>query len=249
MLVLYHQWSSVCAQKVRIALSEKKLPWESRHIDLFHFENWSPEYVKINPKGVVPTLLHGGATITESNIILEYLDDAFPSVSLRPEKPDDRALMRSWFKQTDEVAHPAVVAASFNLRHMPRWKDKYSMQELQQIATRHPDPEGRAAWLDKFKNGVSPETEKASYRKLDRMVQKMEEQLGKSAWLAGNSFTLADIAIAPYVNRIEVLAHPEIISADVRPQVADWWKRVTRRPGYEEGMSFKSPDPHDPIKR
>ena len=84
MLTLFHFWDSTCSMKVRFALAEKALPWESRHVDLFRFENWTPDYARLNPKGVVPTLVHDGHAITESNVILEYLEDCFPTSPLRP---------------------------------------------------------------------------------------------------------------------------------------------------------------------
>ena len=84
MLTLYHYWSSVCSQKVRLCLAEKKLPFQSRHIDLFTFEHWEPFYRKINQKGVVPALDHDGKIIIESNVLLEYLEDVFPATRLRP---------------------------------------------------------------------------------------------------------------------------------------------------------------------
>ena len=84
MLTLYHYWSSVCSQKVRMCLAEKAIDWESRHVDIFTFENYEPAYTKLNPKAVVPTLDHDGHILIESNIILEYLEDVFPQVPLRP---------------------------------------------------------------------------------------------------------------------------------------------------------------------
>ena len=60
MLRLYHYWSSVCSQKVRMCLAEKSLDWESRHVDIFAFENYEPAYTRLNPKAVVPTLDYDG---------------------------------------------------------------------------------------------------------------------------------------------------------------------------------------------
>lgn len=248
MLVLYHHWSSVCAQKVRFALSEKKVAWESRHVDLFKFENWEPDYTRLNPKGVVPTLVHDDRVIVESNVILEYLDDAFPAVPLRPAEAHARAVMRLWLKQTDEVAHPAVVTASFNLRHLPRWKN-HSSEQLQAIAARHPDPGAREAWVAKFRDGVSKASEDKAYADLAGLVHRMERQLAAMPWLAGEQMSLADIALAPYMNRIEVLAHPEVIQPGASPRVAEWWERVRANASYREAMAFKSPDPNDPIAR
>lgn len=63
MLVLYEFGNSVCCQKVRLVLFEKGLAWESRQINLFRSEQYEPEYLKLNPKGLVPTLVHDGRPV------------------------------------------------------------------------------------------------------------------------------------------------------------------------------------------
>ena len=78
MLELYHHNISVCAQKVRLSFYEKGLRWEGRHVDLMTAEQVSPAYLALNPKGVVPTIVHDGNPVIESTIILEYLENAFP---------------------------------------------------------------------------------------------------------------------------------------------------------------------------
>ena len=82
MLELYHNTMSSCAQKVRVALAEKGLEWKSHHLNLRIGDQQNPEYLELNPKGVFPTLIHGDLVIRESNVILEYLDDAFPDPPL-----------------------------------------------------------------------------------------------------------------------------------------------------------------------
>ena len=84
MLELYHNTMSSCAQKVRVGLAEKGLKWKSHHLNLRAGDQQNPAYLELNPKGVVPTLIHGDLVIRESNVILEYLDDAFPDPPLRP---------------------------------------------------------------------------------------------------------------------------------------------------------------------
>ncbi|MBM3487798.1 MAG: hypothetical protein FJX67_14390 [Alphaproteobacteria bacterium] len=90
MLALYHTNISVCAQKVRLVLAEKALAWESRVVDLIAGAQTWPDYVALNPKGVVPTLVHDGRPIVESTVICEYLDDAFPAPPPRRSDPPIR---------------------------------------------------------------------------------------------------------------------------------------------------------------
>ena len=91
MIELYHADMSTCAQKVRLTLAEKGLPWESHLFNLRHRDQHDPDYLKLNPNGVVPTLVDRGTVIIESTVICEYLDDAYPEVPLRPSAPAERA--------------------------------------------------------------------------------------------------------------------------------------------------------------
>src|SRR5215475_14665570 len=117
MLALYHNDMSLCAQKVRVCLSEKGLEWESRHLVLRAGEHQQPWYRKLNPRAVVPTLVDGDKVVPESNVILEYLEETYPDPRLLPQNPYDRARVRLWTKQLDEDVHDASAAVlSFPLR-------------------------------------------------------------------------------------------------------------------------------------
>jgi len=99
MLTLYHNDMSVCAAKVRTALAAKKLDWNGVHLDLRRGDAQEPEYLKLNPNAVVPTLVHDGRVITESTVICEYVDDQWPDQPLKPRDSFGRAQMRLWTKQ------------------------------------------------------------------------------------------------------------------------------------------------------
>ncbi len=98
-LTLYHHGPSTCSQKVRLILELKKLPYESKEVNLLAGEQHAPEYVKLNPNHVVPTLVTNNGVLIESNLILEYLDDAFPEIPARPSLPEDIHKVRLWMKQ------------------------------------------------------------------------------------------------------------------------------------------------------
>jgi ganglioside-induced differentiation-associated protein 1 len=249
MLKLYHYWSSVCSQKARMCLAEKGLAWHSHHVDIFKFENYDPWYTRLNPKAVVPTLDHDGRILIESNIILEYLEDNFPQMRLSPDDHYARAQMRLWAYNSEELAHWNVNVCSHNLRHAKRMDQRYSRDEQMAAAERCPNPMIALRLKQRLKVGVSADEEAAAYAKLDYMLDQMELQLGNAPWLAGRSFSLADIAMAPMINRIEVLARPEMIGAAQRPRVAEWWQRIQARPSFQEAFSFQNPDASDPVKR
>src|SRR5271154_4235522 len=110
MLKLYHFPSAICAQKVRVCLAEKDVPWESH--DAMR-ELRSPEYLKLNPGGFVPTLVHDERIVTESRIVNEYIDETFEGPALQPRDPYERACMRLWTKQLDESLFPCIYVLSF----------------------------------------------------------------------------------------------------------------------------------------
>jgi glutathione S-transferase len=113
-LKLFTAHNSICTQKVFLTLLEKDLPWISEYIDLFNNEQYRPDYLRLNPKGVVPTLIHEGRAIIESTLICEYLDEVFLEPSLVPKTPHERSQMRRWSKHIDEGVFEATREISFS---------------------------------------------------------------------------------------------------------------------------------------
>jgi len=81
---------------VRIALAEKRIPWEPILVNLRADEHRTPAFLALNPYGKVPVLLDEGAVIYESTIVNEYLEDRFPEPPLMPRDPLGRAEVRLW---------------------------------------------------------------------------------------------------------------------------------------------------------
>jgi len=110
--------ASTCSQKVRLVLAEKGLEYESREVDLLGGAQHDPDYVKLNPNHVVPTLGHDGGVFIESTLINEYLDGAFPEPALRPADPAGRHAMRMWTKRIDEL-HPNAGTLTYAIGTRP----------------------------------------------------------------------------------------------------------------------------------
>ena len=118
LLELYHSINSVCAQKVRIALTEKGQEAKD-HIMTLRGDQFEPAYLKLNPNGVVPTLIHDGEPITESSLILYYIDDAFPEPPLMPTQPRQRHRVRMYNKLIDEYVHNSCTILTFATAFRP----------------------------------------------------------------------------------------------------------------------------------
>lgn len=237
MLELYHHGSSVCAAKVRFALAEKGVPVDAMHyVDILKGEQFTAEYIKINPKAVVPSLVHDGRIINESTVICEYVNDAFPGVQLIPDDPYARARMRLWTKAVDEQLHPACGELTFVCCHrhiIMRLPDS----ELQKFLASTPDESVTSTWKERKKEIVrlgfdAPGIDK-TIRLYDNYLEKMEESLSNGPWLAGADFSLADIGLAPYVNRLDMLSMSGMWEGGRAPRVADWFARIKALPNFK----------------
>jgi len=239
MLTLYHFWTSTCSKKVRISLAEKDLEWESRPLVGAGpgRENLQPWYLAINPNGVVPSLDHDGTIIIESCVILEYLEDMFPEHPLRPEDPAKRAAMRIWLDKSESVVHRNINIISHNRFRAARMA-KLSDEEKMAMAEKYPRVAMRAEQIRRFRDGVSPEEEALAEANLAECMDDMEAALSKQPWLAGEEFSLADIAITPFIERFYINEREKLIDWSARPAVGDWWARVQARASYATGMAL-----------
>lgn len=235
MIELYHHGSSVCAAKVRLVLAEKSLEWKSHYVDILKGEQFSPAYMKLNPKAVVPTLVHNGYPILESTVICEYLDEVFPDPPLKPTTARDRAEMRLWTKAVDELVHPMCAEITFSASHR-HTVARLGPDGLAKFLASTPPVSVTAAWHDRKKVIVmegfnAPGIEKA-YLLYDTFLQKMDDKLKTDPWLAGPTFSLADIALTPYVTRLDMLNMAEMWTT-TRLHLTDWFARIKARPTYK----------------
>ena len=236
-LELYHGLASTCSKKVRMCLYEKNLPFVSHLLDLQKFEQHRPEYLRLNPNGVVPTLVDEGAPIIESTVIIEYLDDRFPDNSLRPSSPLERARMRLWTKYSDEVAYKAVYAPTWQkLRH--RAEEGLAEGALAQTLANVPTGERRERWSRMAIGGYSDAELEIAYNSMRKCLDDVEKALTDNPWLAGSAFSLADIAIIPFIDRIQNL-RPDFMPPGRYQCLTDWYARMSARPSFDRAFNFR----------
>lgn len=228
MLELYHHPISTCSQKVRLTLAEKGLEWKSRLVALEreeHLEDW---YLKLNPNGVVPTVVRDGQPVVDSSVINEYLDDVFPENPVRPADMLDRARMRAWRQFIDEVPTTAIRYPSFN---------RYFVRGFADVSPERFDERAAARPLRKHfyrrmgQGGFSEADVAASIDQLRATLERMERSLQFGPWLVGEMFTLADISLVPTIVRMEDLELSDMWR-DL-PGVTDWYRRVQARPSFD----------------
>src|SRR5207302_9624945 len=91
---LYNAPQSTCSQRVRFVLNAKKISFAEIKLDLLAGDQLKPDYLALNPNGVVPTLDHDGAIVIDSSVIIEYLDEVVPTPErCTPRDPVIRATM------------------------------------------------------------------------------------------------------------------------------------------------------------
>ena len=237
MLTLYHANHSTCSQKVRLSLAEKGLDWESKLVNLATNEHLAPEYLALNPNGVVPTLIHDNAVITDSGVICEYLEEVFPDTPLLPKEPSERAIVRAWIRYLDEVLTAAVRVPSFNMAFLPRYDglDDDAFQKEQADIR----PLRKHFYEKMGRKGFDNNEVDNAMEQLKSTISRMENRLQDNAWLSGPELGLADFIAAPLIDRLDDLKL-ENLWTTTSPRITDWLERLRARPSFSKAFYTKS---------
>jgi glutathione S-transferase len=222
----YHNINSVCAQKVRIALNEKGLQAKEYLLTL-RGDQFDLAYLKLNPSGVVPTLVHDGKAIIESSLILYYLDEAFPDPPLMPKTPQLRHRVRLYHKLIDEYLHNSCMIITFATAFRPNF---LKLPRETWLAEVNKSPLKRRAEYKRsvIEHGLDSEFVTDAIAQHKKLLAWMNEALQGAEYLAGDSFSNADCAVIPYILRLELLKLGGMWSG--YPSIEDWWQRMRARP-------------------
>ena len=239
MLELYTHPMSPCSQKVRIVLAEKDLQWEKYDVNLPEKENLTAEYLKLNPLGVVPTLGDDGKAVIESSIICEYLDDKYSSPKLKPEDPYLSSQMRFWMQHVDNKVHPSCGALQWPLVMAHKLK-QLSEEEQDAIIDKVIEKPRRERQRRLLKQGYDAPDVIDAVAIYELTINDMEQVLSEQSWLAGDKFSLADAAMAPYFQTLFQFGWEDWYLS--RSNVADWYQRVINRESYQKGVAVDFTD-------
>ena len=177
---LYDHPLSPYAQKVKIALNEKAVPYETELPTALGSGSTAGSFAERSPRGEVPLLLHGHVSVFDSTIILEYIEDVWPTPPLLPASPADRARVR----MLEEAMDTHVEAINWGFSEIVHFRRTVG-EDAENILER-----GRAQWTAWF----------------DWLAQ----ALGGRRWFNGDGFGWGDLAVLPYVNGAAGFGcHPE----------------------------------------
>lgn len=243
---LYNAPQSTCSQRVRYVLNAKGITFDEHKLDLFSGDQLKSDYLRLNPNGVVPTLIHDGKTIIDSAVITEYLDEVFPQPSpLVPIDPAARATMRSMMRFIDEVPTPAIRIPSYNLAFLPHFQ---SMSENEFQALADSKPLRREFLMRMGRTGFPKADMDEALGRLKRGIERMASWLEESGgpWLMGAQLTLADIAVMPVIVRMDDVNLGD--AWDDAPAVARWFEAIRAtnpfEPTYYKGSLLTDKYPH-----
>ncbi len=236
MLTLYRDHNAVCCQKVELVLFEKGLAFESRTVPLFLAAQFEPAYLEINPRGVVPTLVHEGSTIIESTVICEYLEESFPEPSLMPADAAGRAQVRQWTKLVDEEIHEAGSVLSF----CAMFRDRMLAMEETEREKRFRNvgnPSREEFYRSSVELGVASPFAFRAIASYERLLRDLENRLVETwEWIAGGRYSLAEAAMTPYLARVEYIGLLDIWMSG-RTNALAWWNRVKSRASFDAVMT------------
>lgn len=225
---LYNAPQSTCSQRVRFVLNAKKLPFDEVKLNLLEGDQLKPEYLKLNPNGVVPTLDHDGAIVTDSTVITEYLDEVAPRDGFTPENPVTRARMRALMHYIDEMPAPAVRVPTFNLAFLPKFQ---AMSREQFVAMAESKPLRKEFMLTMGQTGFPKAEMDAALARLRRSYERMDREIESSGgpWLLGKDISLADVAAMPALVRMHDLNFADWQDL---PRVVAWFDNIRVHPAF-----------------
>ncbi|MDB5662849.1 MAG: glutathione S-transferase [Sphingomonas bacterium] len=234
MLEVYTWEPNANSGKPLLCLKEKQVPFTHHYIDMGKREQFSPAFLKINPDGTIPAIVHDGFVMTESTPAMEYIDDAFDGPALRPADPYWRWKMRLVMRYMDNIVCPALAMIASNRLAAPGFRGK-DPEELKRELDRIPLPERRASW-EKLMFDKTPAADLAeSQRRIADAITRFDRMLGETPWLAGDSYSLADINVMATFYGLPT-NQPDQVNATATPHLWDWLRRCHARPGLQEAF-------------
>ncbi len=228
MLMLYHWEPNANSGKPMLTLAEKGVEYESHYLDLLNFDQHQPEYLRINPDGTIPALVHGDRVLTESTPMMEYIDEQFDGPPLRPKDPASRWRMRWWMRFLDAYVAPSLSMIGWSVFVGPAARQR-DPKELAAAIDRIPLPSRRLAWRKALFNEFTAEELEESRRRVRFGIGVLEAHLTRHTWIAGESYSLGDIN-GFNLGYALPLSQPEHCNDEATPRIMEWLRRIYERP-------------------
>ena len=227
-VILYHWEPNANSGKPMLALAEKGVDYQSHYLDLLKFDQHQPAYLKINPDGTIPALVHDDKVLTESTPIMEYVDEVFPGPALRPSDPQERWRMRWWMRFFDAYFAPSLSMIGWSVFVGPAVRQR-DPKELEAAIERIPLEARRIAWRKAMFNEFTEAELAESRRRVWFATDILERHLTEHPWIAGKTYSLGDIN-GFNLGYALPLSQPERCNDERTPHIMEWLRKIYERP-------------------
>ena len=236
-LELYYleETDSICSNRVIVALAEKGITdWIPRRISLLNRDQFKPDYLKLNPQGVVPTLVHDGKPIRESSLICSYVDDLRSEPPLKPSGPVERCYLAEWVKLFDDRGYEAAAVINF----VTKFRLTVPLGKMEERWKTTPNIDRLYRQQSVVREGVSSPYVMRAIGAFESIFKLMEHALSDGRpHIMGDQFTLAEVNFAPLVKVLEMVRFLEFW-LEPYPLTRAWWGRVASRSSMKQLDDF-----------
>ena len=231
MPTLFHTPESVCSQKARIGLAECGLDFESHVVDFAAGEQFSPAFKALNPESVVPVLQDGDIVVRESSIILQYAD-LVSGAGLMPAGGAARVRAQLLLLQSLNI-HDAINSLTFAtaIRDIDL---KRSAEEREARWARLSNPLTARKRRDLFENGLQSLYVDSAVATVSALIEQSEIAIAADGWLAGSRYSLGDISVFAYFDRLDRLGLAGLWAG--RPGMCRWFAANRDRRSYQTAV-------------
>jgi glutathione S-transferase len=238
-----------------MTLIEKNIPHKTHLVNLWSYDQMKPEFLRLNPKGLVPVLVDDGKVIVESDYIVDYLDKNFEgSIKLVPEDKETNTRMWEWVKLQDN--YPRLSWRILSIKNqfgfpasiVHHWlQNNYSgkIPFVKAQLEKHPsDSEFHDYYQNKLnelmnleENLLDDQKRQSIISKIEEALDKVEAQVAHTQWLLGDMFSLADIVWLSVLDRLEDVKMAILWKDGRRPTIEKYLIRLRARPSYKQAFA------------
>ena len=240
MLKLYHWEPTLESAKVMLCLKEKGLEFTSHYVDILNMEQYSKDFLTLNPAGQVPVLVHDSNILTDSALINEYLEEAFPENSLALHDAKGWYDTLCWGKYVEYNLDTSVSTLGWH-QVMAPVIEQLDQKKLKDAIKSIPVKERQAAWSAAIDFSYTEDQLENSRRKINLAIQRIEDTLKKSEWLLGSNYSIIDIDAFALARTLPQLV-PDIVNQKDTPATMAWLQRIHERPAVKAVLSMRKSD-------